>query len=247
MDNQYTSDTLHHFVGHAHPTDHQRNFDILTKILSAGWVSHPPHENNHGTVSYCINLEGSLLTEDLILPTVTCYAEIPEKSLDIHIKKYGQFGISFRRDHLFFVGARPITYIPTGPLDGVLSINGTMILKDLEAVYRGFNKHVSSKHDNSQEEWVRKRRSLGKEPIDEPSAVEAMESIFEKYFLAFIKPFDSQLADDHGNNYYMEREWRKYGNLEFQPIDVVKVFVANGFKPQLKKILPDYVGKIEEI
>ena len=75
MNNPYTSDTLHHFVGHAHPTDHQRNFNVLKKVLSARRVWHPPHENNHGTVSMTFNWDCSLISEKRIVPTVTCYAE----------------------------------------------------------------------------------------------------------------------------------------------------------------------------
>ena len=247
MDNPYTSDTLHHFVGYAHPTDHQKNFDVLTKILSAGWVSHPPHENNHGTVSYAMNWEGSLLTENLIIPTVTCFAEIPYQSLGIHIKKYGAFGLSFWRDHLFMFGGRPVMYIPTGPIDGILSIHGTALLKDVDLAYKGFNEHVISKHDSSEDELVRKPRSVGKMPTDERSAVQAMDSVFTRHFLAFIKPFYSEYANDHPKNYYMEREWRKFGNLEFKPVDVVKVFVGKGFKSNLEQEFPDYVGRIEEI
>ena len=246
MDNHYTSDTLHHFVGYAHPTDHEKNFDILTNILSTGWVSHWPHDNNHGTVSITFNWDHSLITEKLIVPTVTCFADIPAKSLDIHIKKYGSFGVSFWRDHLFMFGARPVMYIPTGPIDRVLTTHRKAILNDLEAVYRGFNQHVTSKHDNSQDERVRTSRSLGKVPTDERSAIKAMDSVFVKHFLAFLKPFDMELSNDDPKNYYMEREGRKFGNLEFKPGDVCKVFVANGFKSQLEKLLPDYAGKIEE-
>jgi len=246
MDIQYTSDHLFHFVGHAVPGDHQKNFDTLKKVLSAGCVSHPPHENNHGTVGYKIDWDCSLSTEELIIPYVTCFADIPEKSLGIHIKKYGSFGVSFWKETLIMAGARPVMYIPMHPLDGLSATGGKIILKDLEAIYKGFNQQVSSKRDNSKAEWVKRGRSLGKEPENEDAAINAMENAFSKYFLAFIKPFDSQLGNDHQDNYYMEREWRKYGNLKFKSEDVCKIFVAHGFKDQMAKDFPVYAGKIEE-
>jgi hypothetical protein len=74
-----------------------------------------------------------------------------------------------------------------------------------------------------------------------------MTSVFAKDFLAFIKPFDSHLTLDHPKNFYMEREWRKHGNLKFNPADVITVLVAKGYSSQLASDYSDYVGKVVEI
>ena len=59
-------------------------------------------------------------------------------------------------------------------------------------------------------------------------------------FLAFIKPFDADLPDDHPESYYLEREWRKLGNLTFKPERVSRVVVARGFENRLKADAPDF-------
>ena len=51
----------------------------------------------------------------------------------------------------------------------------------------------------------------------------AIDDAFVQHFLAYIKPFNSELADNDPNNFYSEREWRKFGNLLFQPgVDVIQ-------------------------
>jgi len=108
----YVSNELFHFVGRKQPTDDQTNYKILREILRKQCVSHYPHKNGWGSISYTVDLEKSLFSEELIVPTVTCYADIPEKSLDTHIKKYGKFGLSFSKELLINYGARPVMYIP---------------------------------------------------------------------------------------------------------------------------------------
>jgi hypothetical protein len=87
-------------------------------------------------------------------------------------------------------------------------------------------------------------RSLGVKPASNKEAVIAMDDIFTHYFLAFIKPFNSELPDDHPNNYYFEREWRKLGNLPFRPQEVARVLVARDYAKRLKTERPVYANKI---
>lgn len=239
----YTSKELFHFVGHNHPLDDASNFRILKKILSDACVSYPPFDADWGAVSYTINWEESLLSENLIVPTVTCYADIPWDSLGLHIRKYGKFGLSFRKDKLIQFGARPVTYIPTRA-DDVLGIGGATLLRDVEAVFKGYNALVSSQLPESDEPYS---RGLGSAPRTRDEAIELMEAIVEKYFLSFLKPFNSELDVDDPENFYMEREWRKYGKLMFSPEDVVAVVVANGFGPLMTEAFPKYAHKIIEI
>lgn len=243
MHSAYTSSALFHFVGYTCPDDHAANFEVLSKVLRAECVSHPPHENDWGKVSHAIYWERSLIEEELIVPTVTCYADIPLDSLGVHVKKYGKFGVSFPRELLIWFGARPVMYVPLQINDGQ-SINGATLLKDIEAVYKGFHEMVVSKASSVGETTS---RPLGKKPQNEAEAVKAISSVFAKDFLAFIKPFNSHLEEDHPDNFYMEREWRKHGNLKFTPREVENIVVAKGYLSRLEMEFPQYKGKVVEI
>ena len=73
-----------------------------------------------------------------------------------------------------------------------------------------------------------------------PRLLSALDNVLLQNFLAFIKPFDADLPDDHLENYYLEREWRKFGNLIFKPKDVSRVVVACGFEHRLQADAPAY-------
>lgn len=234
----YTADELFHFVGRRRPDDDDDNYQVLSKILKARCISFPPDFPTTSRVSYTFNAEKSLITEDLIVPTITCYCDIPLDHLRIHTKKYGRFGLSFGRDHLTRYGARPVMYVPMRS-DDWGSINGQTLLRNLGAVYEGFREHVS---DPIQGDGY--SSYLGERPADAESAIREMESAFAKDFLAFLKPFNSELPDDHPDNYYMEREWRRYGCLNFQPQQVRRVVIARGFIGRLTKDFPEYAEKI---
>jgi hypothetical protein len=51
---RFISDALFHFVGRSRPTDHEANYEVLTKILRRGCISHAPHLDNWGATSYKI-------------------------------------------------------------------------------------------------------------------------------------------------------------------------------------------------
>lgn len=239
----YTSNNLFHFVGHLNADDHSANYDVLLKVLNDECISHPPHENGWGTVSYTINWQRSLLDEKLIIPTVTCFADIPLESLGIHVKKYGKFGLSFKREFLIKFGARPVMYFPLSNFD-LGSPNGKELIMDIEATYKGFQNQVIFKNPSLSD---MPGRTLAKAPENEDQAISQINNMIAKDFIAFIKPFDSHLHDDHPDNFYMEREWRKFGNLKFTPRDIENIIVAKDYSSHLQRAFPYYEGKIEEV
>ena len=247
MDIPYTSDELFHFAGYGSPTDDEKNYQTPLKILHDGCISHPPHNNDWGSVTVNTNWDGLLRYGDdkkngLIIPTVTCFADIPSGGLGIHIEKYGKFGISFSRDYLIRYGARPVMYVPMRN-DDWQSIHGTTLLNDLEAIYKSFHELVTSEVDDVGQ----RSRPLEKRLESRDAAIVAMDNAFTKDFLAFIKPFNAHLPVNHEENYYMEREWRKLANLKFEPENVCQVSVVKGYKSRLIAELPAYEDKTKEI
>src|SRR5256885_12523040 len=74
-----SNDELFHFVGRNDPTDHEANYQILLAVLNCGCVSHPPHTSDWGAHRITINWDKDIFSEELIVPTVTCYCDIPLK------------------------------------------------------------------------------------------------------------------------------------------------------------------------
>jgi Putative abortive phage resistance protein AbiGi, antitoxin len=60
----------------------------------------------------------------------------------------------------------------------------------------------------------------------------------------FIKYFDAKLPLDDLHNYYMEREWRVCGNVEFALKDVSRVFFPASYAARFRTDLPCYFGQI---
>jgi hypothetical protein len=243
----YTSDIFYHFVGRKTPADHHENYKNLKKILAEGCISYWPHGEREGCgeTGYVINWDKNLFSQDLIVPTVTCYAEIPFNALGIHTKKYGQFGIGFEKRILIYYGARPVMYVPFTPEDRFQpSPYGSHLIEDLEQTFRLFSQATDQICEGKS---IPKMRTLGT-PLGSPEeAISRMCSMFGKDFLAFVKVFDCTLPDNDPANYYMEREWRKYQYLRFEPDQVREVIVARGFGEQVNEDFPVYAQKVIEL
>jgi hypothetical protein len=65
-------------------------------------------------------------------------------------------------------------------------------------------------------------------------------------FLAFLKPYNAILPLDHAENYYMEREWHRLGNVPFDSTVVGHVIVPPPFVKALRREFPEFADKIED-
>lgn len=235
MKSTYVSDELFHFVGLSSPDNHEKNYQTLLTVLKSGYVSHKPHTPNHGKVSYKFDPEGFLEFEKLIIPTVTCYCDILKGHLDIHLKKYGRFGVSFRREYLIYHGARPVTYVPVSKTD-LHSPHGRMFLRHIQEVFLAFHEHFDKPNRNNGP----KSTPIGKRPPTPEATISALGSLLGKDFLAFIKPFNADLPDNHPENYYLEREWRKHGNLPATPESTNAVWVPKEYIQRFQADMPEF-------
>ncbi|MDT8405036.1 abortive infection system antitoxin AbiGi family protein [Sulfuriflexus sp.] len=237
IDEDYTSEELSHFVGWKTPLDNEKNFRTLVDVLSNKCVSYWPHIPGWGETRLTIDPEKSLLDEGLIAPEIVCFCDIPRGSLGIHTEKYGRFGVGIDKYYLASYGCRPIMYVPWSKQD-ILTVYGKKLLQDIEGIYR------CSLGCYEQKTTPRK---IGNVP-EEDELLSTLKSCFQKDFLAFIKPYDVSLSETDRENYYMEREWRRLGNVVFDHSSLKKIYVAKGYKERLKDILPEYSDiEIDEI
>jgi hypothetical protein len=61
---------------------------------------------------------------------------------------------------------------------------------------------------------------------------------------SFIKFFEPGLDDSHNENFYMEREWRIVGNVQFKLIDISRVLLPQEFGHRLRADVPEYAGQV---
>ncbi len=64
------------------------------------------------------------------------------------------------------------------------------------------------------------------------------------YVFTYIKCFDAKRVHDDEGNYYMEREWRIAGNVQFDLDDVRRVFLPESWSKRFRADLPSYTGQL---
>lgn len=238
----YISPELFHFLGRPAPFDHERNYSLLKTVLVSGCISHPPHEVGWGKVSYSLDLSKRLAREEMLVPTVTCYCDIPYEQLAPHTFKYGTFGLSFSRHHLTQNGARPVIYVPCRPDDWRSVFSGHTLLKELEATFRGVYEQRAALSEGV--DAPSRGVSLGQPPTSPLEALSKAEHTLALRVLAFVKPYESTLDDADPSYYYSEREWRKLGNLPFEPKEVLRVVVHKSFVERAREELPEFKERV---
>lgn len=232
----YLSDVYFHFVGRRAPVDHAVNYATLTKVLTSGVVKVSPADLKASSLKF--DPKGRLENERLVVVSQTCFAEIRPEHLGIHVAKYGHFGIGFGRELMTKFGARPVFYVPTYSTDWN-SIDGRTALRDIEAVYRGFLEHVVEPRNFP----PTTSRTMSKIPADADEAIHAMDGIFQRYFLSYIKPFQCDLPHDDERYFYSEREWRSPIDVRFSANDIRYVVVHKDYYGQFVSDHPDLANR----
>ena len=64
------------------------------------------------------------------------------------------------------------------------------------------------------------------------------------YVFGFVKGFNSALPENHPNNFYMEREWRVLGNIQFTLNNIERVIFPRAYAERFRKDFPDYIGQV---
>lgn len=260
---EYVSKELMHFVGRGRHADEQ--FEVFKSILTSGWLTHPPHEN-HPSLGVKVIQSATFSTNEMINPEMICFCDILPHHLRTHTDKYGQFGIGFPKRWLAAQGANPVMYVASG--SGIYARLPEKQSSDLahESITEEELKLRSSQPLRIEDYEVRTRSAVFDEQMKAfweiwyehfpiATGVEgkpkqlAIRELRSKMFLVlhvlgFIKVFDETLEHDHPDNFYMEREWRRLGNLHFAAENVSSLLVPSAFLDRARDELPAYAGRL---
>lgn len=223
---------LYHFVGWGSPLDDETNFSILCKVLASGQVGRIDAPINQ----IIIDPTREIQKGELIQQSVTCYCDISFDDLDLHVAKYGKFGVGIDREALCDWGARPVAYIPVPGHNRGSS--GLMALDDAKALLKGVCEHLRS------ESGERKTtRIVGEELKNREMVIARLSSTFTREYLAYTKFYNSSLPVEHPEHYYAEREWRKFGPMPLR-MGLREIVVPANFVDRLIALYPDYRQQI---
>jgi len=240
--NAFLSDEFFHLVGWRHPGDDAANMATLRAILNDQCVKYPGCIPGQSQTSITVWPNRRLSSGDMIVTTCTCYCDIPVENLAFHARKYGRFGLSFHRDFLILAGARPVIYVPMRD-DDKTTIRGTALLDDMQAIYGTFNSRFIEPMRARAGNY--RKRTVTTQPATKDDTLAAVHVLLGFRFLAYVKPYNSQLRPDHPHYYYSEREWRITNYLRFTPSDVEHVIVSTAEDgAAIVNEFPDYSAKI---
>ncbi len=235
---RYISDELTHFAGKEKKT-HDEQYEVLSNILrSKELASTTIKFKPHGLL---VNPNGKLSKNNQYTFNTVCFCDIPLGDIEIHIKKYSPFGLSFKKDFIVSNGGSPVYYVPKNS-----TVNHYVL---------GSNKLYDTKADYF-DEMYRVCMDLV-DPFKYKIAHESQENAEQKFttplnlltFFGFhifghIKFFDHRLKDDDPENYYFEREWRILGSLQFKSEDVQRILFPKTYARKFREDFPEYFCQI---
>lgn len=264
----YTSTLLCHFVGRSKANDDER-FELLVTIIKGrkliANLSNPINPESVFQGGYQCEHVGEVFGKcDCV-----CFCDIPDTALSIHTNKYSKFGMGFEKTFIAKQGAHPVMYVPEnyaiiergeGSATGRTSTPrepkmyypyllqvSTNLLPLMEIGYFGVDlqqqennlKSVGlGEHLNLFNDAVRKMFFSGQY---HPLLFNIMQGMANQ--MAYVKLFDATLPDDHPDNYYMEREWRSLGNVDFSINDIKTIYLPTEYyKVRFMEEFPSYQG-----
>ncbi len=253
---RYISKDLVHFVGRGLKEDEQ--YKLLIHIIQSGWLTHPPHNPNiSGNLS--VKANAKLSNNDMYLPQMICFCDIPTEDLSLHVKKYSPFGLSFSKNFISENGGNPVHYLSLKskvriskdniePQDRKkLDQEGKRIESYFDHIDCGeyFDKMIVEYHDlfNLFRKLIEdNRKTTGVSP--ESLRLMKLHFFFGFKIFSYIKFFDHSLNDEHKDNYYFEREWRVIGNIQFSIENIKTVFLPEKYSKKFRSDLPDYFSQL---
>ena len=232
---RYVSDELTHFVGRglrALPEGEERQYALLVNILRGGQL---------GTdkTKHIVYTDASKFSEnEYYKPNMVCFSDIPVPDLAIHMAKFSRFGLAFKKSFLVAKGANPVFYLPREAQ--IETSPGRQV--DLASHFDQRHQMILSLFRNLPTMGDGDMPSLA--PSLTNQQVNDLLSFLIYHFFSLCKFYDAGLAADDPANYYMEREWRVFGRLDFDLQQVSRVIFPERFAMRFRDDLPEYYGEI---
>jgi hypothetical protein len=109
---RYVSPDLTHFVGGGLRSQEEQH-RLLRRILRERRLR-ARFPEPLGRAGYALEIHTSecLSGNVAFRGSYVCFCDIPLEDLDLHIRKYSQFGMAFRKQFLLQQGAMPVIYVP---------------------------------------------------------------------------------------------------------------------------------------
>lgn len=239
---RYVSKELTHFVGrNLRDGDKGENqlwneqYNILLKIIKEKCISYPPHktEEKDCTRDFVV-IRSKFSSNNMIVPGMVCFCDIPIDDLSIHISKYSHFGLSFQKAFLIGHGATPVFYVEKN------SVNRNNPTR---------TKTRSDYFDQMVEYYINYCNNYLK-CLDDPHKIKLKPkecvdiSNFMLDLLRYIKFFDTSKPDDDKDNFYMEREWRCTYYIRFKIADICRIILPSSYSERFRNDVPGYFGQI---
>jgi hypothetical protein len=252
QEQRYVSRDLTHFAGRGKRTKVQR-YRVLLEIVRSGKLRSP---RRFGITEFNAKFSQR---EMYSFPGV-CFCDIPLADLRIHTQKCGPFGIAFQKQFLLQRGASPVFYIAN---DSQITPDTDSQTRQLDpaAVALGIREASYSREkffDLMVSEFDRLGRALANraKAIPRSSSKEVLElaecatrmatwkAYLTEYVFAYCIPFYANLDDTDERHFYMEREWRVYGDVKFGVSDIERLIVPREFGKRIRTDLPEYDGQV---
>lgn len=221
MNHRYVSNELTHFVGRQLGTP-RKQYDLLKTIIETGTLK--------SGLGDTMSVDPKLLlsSNERVVTGAVCFCDIPVQDRQFHMKKYSQFGLSFKKDKLTSnFGASPVFYIAsTAPVKDVWvgkdrgwNSRGEMYddlanrLRDV--IYLAMIGSLASGQTSISSTVAPSTVPSGRRSVPElrwsSMSKEASDLIwlildFEKHLFSYLVFFDPNLPEGDIENLYMERE-----------------------------------------
>jgi len=236
---RYVSQELTHFVGRdlRGTAECQENqYRLLTRILRQGELG-KIHTGPGWTVLMSGKGVGTPISSNKKVEVQqVCFCDIPIEDLDLHMRKYSQFGLAFTKKYLVTRGATPVFYVSENSLitePTFYSIPATAKLPiTLKEVFDSFG--------TDWEQFGIREQGAGRRHPD----LFSLETKLDWLFFAQLKFFDPTKDEDHDENFYMEREWRVLGTVAFTLEDVARVILPPSFAKRFRADVTEYWGQV---